>query len=1105
MTTDNDNIKTIITFRGYGLVKDKFDKKELENLRKELKVSPKGLSSYNNLSVQSYIVYQESVKRLYIPKYLGLQRYGVPDKNKLKEGIDIDVKFNGKLRENQVKPVEAFLSAIKDETKQGGLINLPCGFGKCLAYDTSIIMYDGNIKKVQDIQIGDKLMGDDSTPREVLSLARGREMMYDIIPDKGDKYTVNESHILSLKSIIEDSDDYFEEDNIIDISLLNYLKLRNKDSFVGYRVPIDFPFKHIDIEPYNLGHSLTNTIIISKFIPTNYKFNNRNVRMELLAGIIDSNGFVVNNKYEIIMEYESLLDDIIYVARSLGFLSFKKSFQDMKSKIYYKTTIYGNDLDEIPVRDQSKKIYYVKYNKDILNVKIKIEKKKIDDYYGFTIDGNQRFLLGDFQVTHNTSISLYIITKLLKKTLVVVHKDFLLKQWRERIEQFIPEARIGTVKAKTIDIEDKDIVIGSLQSLSMKEYDKGTFDEFGFIVIDECFPYRTGIVTDKGVMYIGVLYNKWKNKEELPKILSYNKNTTNFEYKEMTYSWKKINKYLIEISMSKKKFKCTLNHKILTINGYIEANKLNIGDIIISKYDKLNIDNSIAPALNDEQLQIIYGSYLGNGHIEITKENRYRLKLIHYEEQKDYCKWKAEMFGIENNDYSQKSVYSFQTKIFDLEYNISKNTKEVPDWLLDKLDIKGISIWFMDYGSNQIKYNKNGTISNFISINTNNFNYEIQEKFVNKFKKYNIDCSIRKENNNYYINFNKENSDKLLNLIKPYIHPSFNYKIYSNIDLEELISKNKYKWNNNFLNYGTLKVTKIVYLENIKEKWQKEPYVYDIEVKDNHNFIIGTKITSKNQTEYIDGPVVSNCHHIGSEVFSRTLHKINCKYSLGLSATMTRKDGLTKVFKWHLGDIVFKAKNNNKDKVDVYCYEYDEDDIKYNKEEINYNGKCNMAKMINNICDYEPRTDFIVNIIEGIKKKEEKRNIILLSDRRNHLKILKDKIEGKNVGNVGYYVGGMKDEELKKSEDNCDILLGTFSMASEGMDIPKLDTIILASPKSDIVQSIGRVLRKKLEDRVYIPLVIDINDMFSMFLNQNKKRLTYYKKCKYNINHIKFK
>ena len=830
--------KTLLNFRGYGLLKSEFDYKTLNNLRHELTVSPKNLSSFNNnANNPSYSIYQESEKRLYIPKNLGLQRFGVPDKDKLKEGLDINLKFNGKLRENQVKPVEAYLKAAKDDTMCGGLINLPCGFGK-------------------------------------------------------------------------------------------------------------------------------------------------------------------------------------------------------------------------------------------------------------------------------TSISLYIISKLQKKTLVIVHKDFLLKQWRERIEQFLPDARIGLVKAKVIDIEDKDIVVGSLQSLSMKEYDKGTFDEFGFVIIDECFPYNTGIVTDKGVMYIGTLYNKWKNKEELPKILSYNKNTTNFEYKEMTYSWEKINKRLIEISMSKKKFKCTLNHKILTINGYIEANKLNIGDIIISKYDKLHIDNIIAPALNDDQLQIIYGSYLGDGHIDITKKNRYRLRIIHCEKQKDYCNWKAKMFGINNlnyiekNGYSQKSAYSFQTKIFDLEYNIPKNTKEVPNWLLDKLDIKGISIWFMDDGSNQIKYNKNGTISNFISIHTNNFNYEIQEKFVNKFKKYDIDCSIRKTRNYYYINFNKENSDKLLNLIKPYIHPCFNYKIYSNIHSEELINKNKYMWNNNFLNYGTLKVTKIVYLENIKKKWQKEPYVYDIEVKDNHNFIIGTKITSKNQTEYIDGPIVSNCHHIGSEVFSRALQKINCRYSLGLSATMTRKDGLSKVFKWHLGDIVYKNTKKKVDNVDILCYEYYVEDHKYSKEELLFNGRPNMARMINNICEYEPRMDKLVSIIKKLKENEVKRNIIILSDRRNHLKELKNKLDSKNIGNVGYYVGGMKDEELKKSEEECDILLGTFSMASEGMDIPKLDTLILASPKSDIVQSVGRILRKKPEDRLYTPLIIDINDMFSMFINQSKKREKYYNKCKYNITKV---
>jgi superfamily II DNA or RNA helicase len=158
--------------------------------------------------------------------------------------------------------------------------------------------------------------------------------------------------------------------------------------------------------------------------------------------------------------------------------------------------------------------------------------------------------------------------------------------------------------------------------------------------------------------------------------------------------------------------------------------------------------------------------------------------------------------------------------------------------------------------------------------------------------------------------------------------------------------------------------------------------------------------------------------------------------------------------------------------------------------------------MINNICEFEPRIIFIINIIKMIKKKENNRNILVLSDRRNHLKEIKKGIEKLGIGNSGYYVGGMKNDELKNSEDNCDILLGTFSMASEGMDIPKLDTVILASPKSDIQQSVGRILRKKPEDRTYIPLIIDIQDMFSMFINQGKKRIKYYDKCKYNIKYI---
>jgi predicted helicase len=100
----------------------------------------------------------------------------------------------------------------------------------------------------------------------------------------------------------------------------------------------------------------------------------------------------------------------------------------------------------------------------------------------------------------------------------------------------------------------------------------------------------------------------------------------------------------------------------------------------------------------------------------------------------------------------------------------------------------------------------------------------------------------------------------------------------------------------------------------------------------------------------------------------------------------------------------------------------------------------------------------------------------------------------------GFYVGGMKPDQLRESQEK-DIILATFSMAAEGMDIPKLDTVILASPKSDVEQSVGRVFRKKACDREFHPLIIDLQDNFSMFQKQCDKRLSLYKKMNFTIFH----
>ena len=85
-----------------------------------------------------------------------------------------------------------------------------------------------------------------------------------------------------------------------------------------------------------------------------------------------------------------------------------------------------------------------------------------------------------------TVLALYIIALLRKKAIVVVHKDFLMTQWRDRIKEFLPTARIGKIQQSTIDIEDKDIVLAMVQSLSQKEYDPKIFNSFGLAIFDEC-------------------------------------------------------------------------------------------------------------------------------------------------------------------------------------------------------------------------------------------------------------------------------------------------------------------------------------------------------------------------------------------------------------------------------------------------------------------------------------------------------------------------------------------------------------------------------------------------------------------------------------------
>ena len=377
------------------------------------------------------------------------------------------------LKQELINQILYFIkNLIKDGTFLHTVITGPPGTGKCMSYNTPIIMYDGSIKMIQDIKVGDLLMGDDSTCRNVLSICKGKEPMYKIKQLNGDDYIVNESHILSLKiscSIFINHKKY-QKGDIIDISVKDYLKLSNnvKSKLKGYKVPINFQFKKVQIDPYIIGLGL------ESLIPNEYKYNSRENQLKLLAGILDSVGTYNNDNdihcYNIIQKNYLIAKDIEFIARCLGLTSTVvkctsnvSNFQDQIIDIdididtYYKQTISGN-IEEIPciLKKVSKngRKYQIKNNLYTLHTQIKVEPvdenyykqgSEYEYYYGFEIDGNRRFLLGDHTVTHNTTV-INILAKIYK-AMGFLTKDTVIKVDRsDLIAEFLGQTAIKTKK-----------------------------------------------------------------------------------------------------------------------------------------------------------------------------------------------------------------------------------------------------------------------------------------------------------------------------------------------------------------------------------------------------------------------------------------------------------------------------------------------------------------------------------------------------------------------------------------------------------------------------------------------------------------------------------
>ena len=273
--------------------------------------------------------------------------------------------------------------------------------------------------------------------------------------------------------------------------------------------------------------------------------------------------------------------------------------------------------------------------------------------------------------------------------------------------------------------------------------------------------------------------------------------------------------------------------------------------------------------------------------------------------------------------------------------------------------------------------------------------------------------------------------------------------------------------------------------------------IFDIENKDIVIGMIQTLFCREFSIGTFDSfglTIIDEVHRIGSEEFSKTLFKTITPYMLGISATVDRKDGLTKILHMFIGPKIYSSKRKDADAVCVRGIEYVSKDDEFNETETDFRGNVKYSTMITKICEYGPRSDFILRVLKDLLVENPECQIMVLAHNRSLLTYLHNGIQYRGFSSVGYYIGGMKESALKETETK-QIVLATYAMAAEALDIKTLSVLVMVTPKTDIEQSVGRILRSKHEN----PIVVDIIDKHDSFQNQWRKRKTFYRKSNYRI------
>lgn len=230
--------------------------------------------------------------------------------------------------------------------------------------------------------------------------------------------------------------------------------------------------------------------------------------------------------------------------------------------------------------------------------------------------------------------------------------------------------------------------------------------------------------------------------------------------------------------------------------------------------------------------------------------------------------------------------------------------------------------------------------------------------------------------------------------------------------------------------------------------------------------------------------IVDECHHIAAETFSTAMRGLCCRYSLGLSATPERKDGLTKVVHWFMGPQAYAAQRSQMRHVVVELPRYTCPRYRL-PPPMTRTGVVNFSAIVTEMAEDQARTEFITGWIRTLL--EDGRTVLVLSHRRDHCIDIARRIPGAVT-----FLGGAKKKSCTDDDHlSARVVVATFALASEGYDDPRLDALVLATPCADVTQAAGRILRGSASNKN--PIIVDIQDDFSVAYAQAAKRKCFYR------------